>query len=141
MLDEKSRRKETFDQRNSVPVVLADGQAWHLPKPWLDVHPVFRDGKAHSSFPVLTYGPELDALVKSMGECEDNSSLLVGAASLGAYLLSQNYHLSDADLDQLFVFRIGDPYRMTGLWRSCRSRPGNPAQKSRAVAQADPLGQ
>ncbi len=69
---------------------------------------VFRDGKAHSSYPVLTYGPELDALVKAMGECDDNSALLIGAASLGAYLLSQNYHLSDADLDQLFVFRIGD---------------------------------
>ena len=44
-----------------------------------------------------------------MGECDDNSALLIGAASLGAYLLSQNYDLSDADLDQLFVFRIGDP--------------------------------
>lgn len=109
MLDEKFRRKETFDPRNSVPVMLADGQAWHLPKPWLEVHPVFRDGKVQSSYPVLTYGPDLDALVKSMAECEDNSSLLVGAASLGAYLLSQNYQLTDADLDQLFVFRIGDP--------------------------------
>ena len=108
MLDEKSRRKETFDQQNSVPVVLADGQAWHLPKPWLEVHPVFRDGKVNSSYPVLTYGAELDALVKAMGECDDNSALLIGAVSLGAYLLSQNYHLSDADLDQLLVFRIGD---------------------------------
>ena len=45
MIDEKSRRKESFDQRNSVPVVLADGQTWHLPKPWLELHPVFRDGK------------------------------------------------------------------------------------------------
>jgi hypothetical protein len=108
VLDEKSRRKESFDQRNCVPVVLADGQAWHLPKPWLEVHPIFREGKAHSSYPVLTYGPELDALVKAMGECDDNSALLIGAASLGAYLLSQNYNLSDADLDQLFVFRIGD---------------------------------
>ncbi len=108
MLDEKSRRKESFDQPNSVPVVLADGQTWHLPKPWLDIHPVFRDGKAQSSYPILTYGPELDAMVKAMGECDDDSALLICAASLGAYLLSQNYHLSDNELDQLFVFRIGD---------------------------------
>jgi hypothetical protein len=108
VLDEKSHRKVSFDQRNSVPVVLADGQTWHLPKPWLEVHPVFRDGKADSSYSVLTYGPELDGLVKTIGECDDNAALLIGAASLGAYLLSQNYHLSDADLDQLFVFRIGD---------------------------------
>ncbi len=108
MLDEKARRKESFDQRNSVPIILADGQEWYLPKPWLEVHPIFRDGKADSSYPVLTYGPELDALVKAMGECDDNSALLIGAASLGAHLLSQNYHLSDSDLDQLFVFRVGD---------------------------------
>ena len=57
---------------------------------------------------MLTYGPELDSLVKALGECDDNSALLIGAASLGAYLLSENYHLSDADLDRLFVFRVGD---------------------------------
>jgi hypothetical protein len=108
MLDEKPRRKEGFDPRNSVPVVLADGQEWYVPKPWLEVHPVFRDGKAQSSYPVLTYGPELDAIVKTLGGCDENSALLMGAASLGAHLLLQNYHLSDADLDQLFVFRIGD---------------------------------
>ncbi len=109
MLDEKTRRKETFDQRNSVPVVLADGQTWYLPKPWLEVHPVFQGGKAHSSYPVLTYGPELDSLVQALGDCDDNSTLLIGAATLGAYLLSENYQLSDVELDQLFVFRVGDP--------------------------------
>jgi hypothetical protein len=107
-LDERAKRRESFDDRNSQWVALADGQTWAFPKPWLEVHAAFRDGKVVSHFPVLTYGPELDALVKAIGECQDNTALLSGAASLGAYLLAQNYDLSDEDLDQLFAFRVGD---------------------------------
>ena len=108
MLDEKTKRRKTFDERNSVPVILADGQPWAFPKPWLEIRASFRDGKAQTTYTVLTYGPELDALVKAIRECQNNVALLCGAASLGAYLVSQNYDLSDEDLDRLFVFRVGD---------------------------------
>jgi hypothetical protein len=109
MLDEQAKRRETCDPRNSVPVRLADGQAWLIPKPWLEVHASFDGGKAARTWPCLTYGPELDALVQAMGQCEDNAALLIGAASLGAYLLGVNYDLADAELDGLFAFRSGDP--------------------------------
>ncbi len=109
MLNERAKRRETFDECNSVPVILADGQPWSVPKPWLEIRASFGSGKAQSTYPVLTYGPELDALVKAIGECHDNAALLCGAASLGAYLVSQNYDLSDEDLDQLFAFRVGAP--------------------------------
>jgi hypothetical protein len=109
MLNEKAKRRETFDERNSIPVMLADGQAWAIPKPWLEIRASFGNGKAQTTYPVLTYGPELDALVKAIGECQDNTALLCGAASLGAYLLSQNYDLSDEVLDRLFAFRVGHP--------------------------------
>jgi hypothetical protein len=62
-----------------------------------------------SSDPVLTYGPDLDELVDTIGECRDNAALLIGAASLGAFLLLHNYDLSDEDLDRLFAVRVGDP--------------------------------
>jgi hypothetical protein len=109
VLDERAKRRESFDERHSEPVTLADGQAWHLVKPWLEVHASFAGGKAQSAIPVLTYGPELEELVEAIGSCQDNAALLCGAASLGAYLLRWNYDLSDSDLDTLFAFRIGDP--------------------------------
>ena len=108
MLNEKVKRRETFDERNSVPIMLADGQKWAFPKPWLEIRASFKGGKPQTTYPVLTYGPELDVLVKAIGECRDNAALLCGTASLGAYLVSQNYDLSDEDLDQLFAFRLGD---------------------------------
>lgn len=109
MLDEPSKRRETCDPRSSVPVRLADGQEWLFPKPFIEIHASFDGGKARATYPVLTYGPDLDALVEAMGQCDDNAALLIGAASLGAYLLKQNYDLADEELDLLFTFRLGDP--------------------------------
>jgi hypothetical protein len=109
MLDERAKRSLQFDERNSTWIDLADGGRWAFAKPWLEVHAAFRDGRAVASYPVLTYGPELDELVNAIDECRDNAALLIGAASLGAYLLRRNYDLSDEELDQLFAFRVGDP--------------------------------
>jgi hypothetical protein len=109
MLDEKTRRRENFDERNSEWITLSDSRKWAFPKPWLQVHATFRDGKAVSSSPVLTYGCDLDALIHAISECEDSTALLVGAATLGAFLLCENYDLADAELDELFAFRVADP--------------------------------
>jgi hypothetical protein len=109
MTDERAKRKPDFDERNAVWITLADGTRWAFPKPWLEVHTSFREGRAVSSYPVLTYGPELDELVAAIGECRDNAALLIGAASLGAFLLRHNYDLSDEQLDRLFAVRVGDP--------------------------------
>ena len=107
-LDESSLRKPNFDERNSVPVVFADGQAWHVPKPWLEVRPVFKKGKAVTSYPVLTHGAQLDELVETMADCEHLDAQVVAAASLAAHLLTWHYNLADAQLDQLLAFRRGD---------------------------------
>jgi hypothetical protein len=109
MIDESARRKPEFDERNSVWIPLADGGRWAFPKPWLEIHAAFRGGRAVSSAPVLTYGPELDELVRAIGECRDNAALLLGAATLGAFLLRHNYELPDEELDRLFAVRVGDP--------------------------------
>ncbi|SRR5579875_3848719 len=109
MSDERTKRRPEFDERNSVWITLADGARWAFPKPWLEVHASFRDGRAVSTEPVLTYGPHLDALITAIDECRDNAALLIGAASLGAFLLRHNYDLSDEDLDRLFAVRVDDP--------------------------------
>jgi hypothetical protein len=109
MTDERAKRKPGFDERNSAWITLADGARWAFPKPWLEVYASFRDGRAVSTCPVLTYGPELDELVNAVGECRENATLIIGAATLGAFLLRHNYDLSDEELDRLFAVRVDDP--------------------------------
>ncbi len=109
MSDERAKRNPEFDERNSTWITLADGGRWAFPKPWLEIHAAFRGRPGRASYPVLTYGPELEELVDAIDECRDNAALIVGAASLGAYLLRRNYDLSDEDLDRLFAIRVGDP--------------------------------
>jgi len=108
MIDEKSRRKPNFDERHSSPIVLSDGQTWYVPKPWLEIRPVFRDGKAVTAYNVLTAGQELDELVDAIGEAETAKAQVIGAASLAAHLLRHHYDLTDEDLDQLLRFRLHD---------------------------------
>jgi hypothetical protein len=109
MIDETAKRRPTFDGANSAPVVLADGQTWHVPKPWLEVRPIFRGGKPVSAYRVLTCGAELDALIEAMSDADELDAQVVGVASLAAYMLRWNYDLADAELDQLLAFRCSDP--------------------------------
>jgi hypothetical protein len=109
VLDEVGLRRPEFNERHSVRITLADAQAWAFPKPFYEVHAAFVGGKVQGTYPVLTYGPEIDDLVKAIGECKDDTAILSGAASLGAYLLTRNYDLDDSQLDQLFAFRPADP--------------------------------
>jgi len=109
VLDEVLKRKPNFDEPNSVRVTLADGQAWAVPKPWLEIRPVFRGGKAASNYPAYTYGPELDDLLAAIAEAEGQLEQLCAVASLAADLLRSHYDLADEDLDQLLAFRRGDP--------------------------------
>jgi hypothetical protein len=108
MIDEKSKRKPNFDERNSAPVVLADGQVWHVPKPWLEIRPVFRSGRAVTAYPVLTSGSQLDELLDAIGGCEDLYAQIAAVATLGAHLLQWHYDLDDRELDQILAFRVAD---------------------------------
>lgn len=108
MIDERSRRREEFAEEYSVPIVLADGQAWRFPKPWLAIRPIFRDGVPVDRWRWPTYGPELDTLVEAIGEVEDPVDQIVTVMALGAFLLLRQYSLSDAELESLFVYRPGE---------------------------------
>lgn len=106
---EAARRRESLDVPRSVPVKMGDGVEWLLPKPWVEVHPVFENGKPVDRWLVFTYGPELDALVKAISEAEDAGVRILAAVGLGAHLLLRNYDLSDDELATVLVFRSGDP--------------------------------
>jgi hypothetical protein len=107
-LIEKYRRKPDFDLEYCTPVGLADGQEWYLPRPWLEVHPIFRDGKAVNCTEMLTCG-ELDPLLKLIGEeGDDPLRQSMHVLTLGALLLQRNYDVEDAELSRLFILRPGD---------------------------------
>ena len=141
MVDERSKRKPNFDERNSAPVVLADGQVWHVPKPWLKVRPVFRGGRAVSAYRVLTCGAELDGLVEAMAEAEDLDGQVIAIASLAAYCCGGT--MSCRIRSSTGCWHFGR--RMSGPWTGCgRSWPwlrGDPAQKSTALAATDAAAQ
>ena len=89
--------------------MLADGQTWFVPKPWLVVRPMFKDGVAFSAYRFLTYSDVLDVLVDAIAAAVELDVIVSAVATLAAYLLRSHYDLSDADLDRLLAYRVDDP--------------------------------
>jgi hypothetical protein len=108
LIPEAEARKDDIDLANSAPVVLADGQTWYLPKPWYVIRPSFADGRMVGC-DRLTYGPDLDPLVRRIRAEEDPFLLTYEIMSLGAFLLRRNYDLTDGEIEPLFEYRVGDP--------------------------------
>jgi hypothetical protein len=130
MLDEVGLRKEeTFDEENSVRLVLADSQAWAIPKPWLQIRPIFRDGRVVTKYRVLTYGPAIDELIEAIAATETADEQVSAVASLAAYLLQWQYELTDADLDQLLAYMVGNEESMTWLKRVMEIATGSDGPK------------
>jgi hypothetical protein len=108
VLDELSRRKDNFDERDSVAVTFVDGQVFFLPKPWLDVRPSFRAGMATTCYTCYTNGPLIDGLVDLSADADDPFERVAATASIAAVMLQWHYELDDSELDRLLAFRIGD---------------------------------
>src|ERR1019366_2671183 len=108
-LDEKSLRKPAFDEATSAPISLADGQDWLLPKPWLEVRPIFRGGRSVDTLPVMTCGPEFDGLKQAVQDAEGDAVIAAGA-TLAAHMLLTNYALNDDQLSSLLAFRDGSTW-------------------------------
>lgn len=108
MIDEFARRKPNFDEPNSVAVTFVDGQVFFVPKPWVEIRPAFKAGKATRTSRLLTCGPELDAILNSIQDA-DGDDAVAAVATLAAHLLLWHYDLADDELDTLLAYRIGDP--------------------------------
>lgn len=130
MLSELERRKPNFDEVNSVRVVLADGQRWALPKPWVEIRPVFRNGAAVDVQVSLTYGPHIDALIASVGVAETWGQMVSAVASLAAWMLCWHYDLADDDLDELLAYRVGDPVSSAWIEQVTETATGRSGPKA-----------
>ncbi len=106
MILESERRRDTF-QGASVPIVLADGQAWCFPKPFVQLTPRI-EGRTCVSVDTSThFGAEFDALMTRLSEAE--SMAWTDLFSVAAFLLMWNYELSGDEMAGLLCYRHDDP--------------------------------
>lgn len=108
LLAEAALRRPTF-QADSVPVVMADGQPWYLPRPYVELCPRFENGRLATIGSETHLGDDFDALVVAAAPSEATGGVTYGAIlDLGAFLLRWNYELSDEQLGRLLRYRRGD---------------------------------
>lgn len=109
MLDEKALRRSTF-QVDSVPVVLADGQEWKIPRPYVELFPRFEGGRLITVGEGTHFGEEFDGLMKTLadGAVEDSGVKFADYFPVAAFLLRWNYDLTDDALMLLLRHRLGD---------------------------------
>lgn len=99
---ESECRRPDANWDDTVPIVLADGQTWHFPKPYVDCVPKFTDGKA-----TLTFESEFKPFLTRMEESEDAMDALTARCELERHMLLKLYDLSDDELSLLLRWRSG----------------------------------
>lgn len=104
-LDEKALRRPDF--RGGRAVTLADGQAWYIPCPEVDLAPTFLDdGSLGDVMTQTTFGPEFDGLVAAVPSARSQREEAVAMIRLGHDLLGRNYDLRPADYGRLLRYRV-----------------------------------
>ena len=90
MRDERALRRPTFAEGRRL--TLADGQTWSLPE-----RPADHDD------------PKYDAMLRMIGEAEDEADRLRSELALSIFLLARNYELTPEAFQVLLDFAPGDP--------------------------------
>ncbi len=108
-IDEQSRRRGDF--RADVPVVLADGQVWHLKKPSILVGRRKAEG-ATGYFTRSSFGPDYFEKIEAFyhASTEDDPEPYIAASfDLAIALLLQNYDLTEQEAEDLVLFDFNEP--------------------------------
>ena len=130
-IDEETRRRPEF--AGEVPVVLCDGQTWHLPKPRINLAPRRIGGKFEIRPEVRGWGDEyyqkLDALELAY-QHDDTTEILNAQMDLCCALILKNYDLADEELARVLWFDSGDEANTAmrdTLLRTAQGNAPNPA--------------
>lgn len=107
MISESERRLETF-QEQSEPVVLSDGQTWHLAKPKVKIRAVFNAGKVIGTVPRTTFGNGFDEVLAAVDSVQSIDKFVEAVSGLAAVMLQRNYRLSDDEIADLLIYETGD---------------------------------
>ena len=135
LLDELALRRSTF-QADSVPVVLADGRPWYLPRPYVvDLVPRYEGGVLKTVGSETQFGPEYDHLVDDLFTAEGVKYARYFA--LAALLLRHNYDLADAALAALLRHRRDDEASLERMQAVLDVALGN-APKAHAAGDGSP---
>ena len=112
--DETSLRRATF--LGGEPITLADGLAWHFPRPCVVFRPRFSGGSVSSRFGT-DLGPDFDRAVREISDLasprEDDETapgraFVDALMNLAVLMLRINYDLSDDQLGALLEYRVDD---------------------------------
>ena len=107
LLSELQLRRPTF-QADSVPVVMADGQPWYLPRPYVEFFPRYEEGKLVTVASETHLGPEFDRLVEAALPSDEGGVSFLAYFELTAFLLRLNYDLLDEAFGVLLRHRRND---------------------------------
>jgi len=100
VLDERSLRRPDINESECCPIVLADGQAWLFPKPYVDYTPRFEDGKA-----VLAIESEFTPYLDRFEAAETVGEVFCTRFDLARTMLLKVYDLTDEQLPALLKTR------------------------------------
>jgi len=106
MIEEASRRRPGFAP--GIPVKMADGQCWELPRPTVDLAPKFGDDGEMVLTRMTSLGPGFDGLLEELAGTAAWTDTLLVTFKIGAHLLRANYELSGDELATLLRYRTGD---------------------------------
>jgi hypothetical protein len=115
-LVERDLRRADFLESCSVPVVLADGQEWFVPKPQIWFRPT-GDALGYATEPVTGDGDFDDSFGRAWAayqKAQDERGNVIGAM-FGVFrtMLLRNYSLSDEQLGRILRLKLfeDDPVR------------------------------
>lgn len=80
----------------TTPVLLGDGQSWDLPVPYVHTRP----GKPSKT----TLGRRFDELVDAAQKADTRTGFVVSMLNLCAFLVRQNYYVTNRELETLLAF-------------------------------------
>jgi hypothetical protein len=108
-LDERRLRRPEF--RDGTGVVLADGQTWTFPRPWLRLYPVRTPDGSFTIGGGLGFDAEFEELADQFASepSDDPVRKLEIQFRMAAGLLCRNYDLTDAHLRRLLAVDLDDP--------------------------------
>lgn len=116
-LDETAHRRDGFTR--GVAIELADGQAWHFPRPLLGLLPEEADDGSvrFGERARCVFGAAYDALVDAFLEADDGRAEVDALLALAVDLLRRNYDLPAGALRALLP-RVPDLDSNTRMWRA-----------------------
>ncbi len=123
-IDERTRRRPDFGA--GEPIVLADGQAWHFPRPVVSLFPIVGpDGRLADLGGRATFGRDYDDLLRQLHTAPGPVDQLRALFALAIDLLTRNYELTGPELSRLLEYRDGDPENASTWSRIAEVATGN----------------